>query len=318
MRIAKNNNKQYSGKLSKKYKKKQILLVLMIIVCFFSLIKVVARYAKNTISDFYFRSKEFYFYSDKLKANGAEYKIDNWSGVDDYTVTIDMNSKKNNLVVTSYDIGYKISYRCSENVICQLSKENSIIYASQNTDSFNLTLTPNTQLEVGDSVWVEIYVESTTNYKKTLSGKFILTVGKEELTYEVVDAVNNTYLELKLTNTLTYYQINEAFDSYRVGDKIDLDTYLELSEDNKNKCYSAWVTVEFEPNQVLLDMTDTNYLNATSIETVQLNGYNYISKISFKIEALSSSNIRFYKRDVTKDYSYQGENQNLIFTIKTK
>lgn len=318
MKISKSNTKKSKDKLRKNYKKKQLILIMMIIVCFFSLINIAARYAKNTISDFYFRSKEFYFYSDKLKLNGAEYKLDNWSGVDDYTVTIDMNSKKNNLIATSYDIGYKISYNCSENIICQLSKTEGVIYTSGNTDSFNLVLTPNTQLDVGDSVWVEIFVESTTNYQKTLSGKFVLTVGKEDLTYEVVDEENKPYLELKLTNTLTYYQVDEAFDSYQIGDKIDLDTYLKLSDTNKNKCYSAWVTIDFEPGTVLLDMTDTNYLNATSVKTKQFNNHNYISGISFKIDALSSSNVRFYKQDIEQDYTYPGKNQESIFTITTK
>ena len=61
------------------------------------------------------RSKEFYFYSDKLSENTSVFEVDNWSGVDDYNITIDMNSRKNNLEKTSYDIEYSVKANCETN-----------------------------------------------------------------------------------------------------------------------------------------------------------------------------------------------------------
>ena len=69
--------------------------------------------------------------------------------------------------------------------------------------------------------------------------------------------------------------------------------------------------LKFNPNVVLLDMTNTNYLNSTSSTTTQINNSNYINSITFKVEPISSAVIRFYKQDVTKDYTYPIINSKL-------
>ena len=68
---------------------------------------------------------------------------------------------------------------------------------------------------------------------------FVLVVGKEKTSYEIVDSVNSKYLDLNITNTLSYYNVETAFGNYSVGDRIDVDTYLTLPETDKQKCYSA-------------------------------------------------------------------------------
>ena len=130
-----------------------------------------------------------------------------------------MNSRKNNIQVASYDISYDIRYTCSDNAICQLSKTSGVISKDTNTDFFNLTITPNTQLETGDRVTVEIEATSTSNYKKTIKGKFTLVVGQENLTYQITDAPDEPYMNLRITNTLSYYVVRQSFDNYTVNQK---------------------------------------------------------------------------------------------------
>lgn len=293
----------YQFKIKNKYKKKQMLIVIAILICLISFVVIFGRYLTNNVKDFFVRSKEFYFNSDKLSENMSVYQIDNWSGVDDYSIIINMNSSENNLKVSSYDIGYNVSYQCTDNAICQLSKTEGIIPASNNADSFNLRITPNRQLNTGDKVVVEIEVNSTTKYQKTLKGKFTLVVGKEKLTYEITDSKQSPYMELSLTNTLTYYVVNQAFDGYTNGDKIDIDTYLALSDQNKKKCYSAIVTISFNPEEILFDVTNEAYADATNIQTTTIDGKVYINSITIPIDAISSRNLRFYKVDATRDYS---------------
>ena len=306
--------KRKAQRNSKNRIKMTIILTLVIIVI--SIIIVFGRYITSTINDFYLKSKEFYFNSDKLKTEKAIYQVENWSGVDDYTITVNMNSMENNLKSSTYDIPYKISYTCSDNIDCQLSKNEGIIYASSNTDYFNLVLKPKVQLDTGDEVWVEIEVQSEGQYKKTLKGMFTLIVGKEDLIYKIEDEVNSPYIELSLTNTLSYYRVREPFDSYQIGDRINIDTYLSLSEENKKKCYSSIVTLKFNPNDVVLDMTDINYSKATDVKYTNRNGYNYVNEITVELLAVSSINIRFYKNDKTKDYTYTGESgQNPIINV---
>lgn len=306
--IRKQPNKKYQ-----KFKIKQLFIMFLIFCFVFSFVLTFGKFISNNIYNFYLKSKEFYFNSDKLSEKGSVFEIDNWSGVDDYTIIINMNSIDNNLKSASYDIGYNVSYTCSNNAICQLSKTSGIIDASSNTDSFTLRITPNTQLNTGDKVVVEIEVASTGNYKKTLKGKFTLVVGQEKLTYQINDSAQSPYIELAFTNTLTYYTVKEAFANYSIGEKIDLDTYLALNENDKSKCYSAIVSIEFDPNDILLDLTDEVYLQATDKKTKSINGNNYISGFSISIEPTSSTNIRFYKTDPSKDYSYPNiDNKSIV------
>jgi hypothetical protein len=303
---------------SNKYKAKQLFIIAVVLVCTLTFVATFGRYVVNTINNFFVRSKEFYFYSDKLSEESSYYQIDNWTGVDPYTITVNMNSRLNNIKVTTYDIDYDISYRASENCSCQLSKEAGTILASSNSDYFNLTIIPNTGLTTGDKVWVVITATSNAQYKKTLTATFVLTVGKENLSYEIKDEAQSKYLELNITNTLSYYKVSEAFESYNVDDRIDVDTYLNLSDENKAKCYSALITLKFDPNIVLLDMTNTNYLNATQVSKEVINGSNYINGITFKVDPISSAVVRFYKLDVSQDYTYPIVNDTSIIELTSK
>lgn len=308
------NKKIYKRKLLKKQ-----VLILFLILLFVTIMIVFGRFITNSINNFFVRSREFYFYSDKLSEDTAIFQIDNWSGVDDYVITINMNSLKNNLISTSYDISYSIQSSCSDNAICELSKTEGIIFANTNSDIFTVTITPTKQLETGDKVEVEIIADSTSKYKKTLKGKFTLVVGKENLSYQITDTQQNPYLELRITNTLTYYNVRKAFGSYTVGQKIDSDTYLGLSDVNKAKCYSVMVTLSFDPNKVLLDITSDEYQKATNIVNTQINGKNYVSGFTIEIDAISSVNLRFYKADVTKDYTYPNNSgEPSIITISSQ
>ena len=305
-------------KFNKKYKKKQIIILALITLSFLSFIIIFGRYVTNTINNFFVRSREFYFYSDKLSEDNSVYQVDNWSGVDDYVITINMNSSDNNIEAATYDIGYDISYTCSDNAICQLSKNSGTILASTNSDYFNLTITPNTQLSTGDKVIVEVEVNSTAPYKKTLRGKFTLVVGKEKLSYQITDDEQSTYMILSMTNTLSYYTVKEAFGSYTVGQKIDIDTYLALTDEEKKKCYSAIAKIEFDPSKILFDVTNSAYLDATEMKTITIDGKTYISGFTISIDAISSREIRFYKVDVSQNYTYPNNNNNSIVTITSE
>lgn len=309
-----------------RYRRKQLFILLILLMFTISFVVVLARYVTSNVSDFFLRSKEFYFYSDKLEENMAVYQIDNWSGVDEYPITINMNSRLNNIKATTYDIDYTISYDCiTDNAICQLSKNSGTIYSqncTDNTDSFTLTITPNgqnAQLDTGDRVTVEITVQSQSTYTKTLKGRFTLVVGREDITYEITDSVNSPYMDLRITNTLSFYTVRQQFTvgetTYTVNKTIDSDTYLSLSSENKAKCASAIVTIGFNPSQVIMDITDETYQKATNIQTTTINGITYISGLTFSVDAISSKSLRFYKADTSQNYTYPNGTNPLILTI---
>ncbi len=305
-------------KKKNKYLRRQIIILISLVICILSFVVIFGRYLTNNIKNFFVKSEEFYFYSDKLSENTSIYEIDNWSGVDDYVITINMNSTKNNIEAATYDIGYSVSYECTDNAICTLNKTAGIISQSTNTDFFNITITPNMQLETGDKVIVEIEATSTAQYKKTLKGRFTLVVGKEKLSYQITDKSQNPYMELSITNTLSYYIVDQAFSNYTAGQKIDIDTYLALTDEEKKKCYSSIVTIKFNPTEILFDVTNNAYGDATDIKTTTIDGKTYINEITIPIDAVSSRDLRFYKVDVSKDYTYPNESNTSIVTITSK
>ena len=261
------------------------------------------RYVYKKVLDLYFLTQNFYFESDKLKSNEAKYSLDYWNGVDPYNIVINVNSFKNDMLKSKSDISYDISYTCPNNVICDTSKDSSMISGETNTDSFVFTMTPNAIFNDNDSVTVYVKAKSTAPYVKTLSASFTFVVGKYGLSHEISDSEGSSYLNLKVTNTLDSYKVKEAFLDYNVGDSISSTIYNALSEENKKKCASAIITVAFDPNVVKIDNTATDYLNAYDIEVKKINNYNYVKKFTFDMNSSISNEVKFYKSNKSKNYS---------------
>lgn len=260
-----------------------LLIILAVAIFFFPKIMSLSKYVLKAIQSYYLASKEFYFNSDKLTKTMQEREItNNWSGLQSYEITVNLNSKKNDMVCAPNDITYNISYTCSSNISCTLSKTSGTIIGTNNNgtneDSFTVMVNPIVTLYNGNSVWVELTATSSSPYVETLQGKLIITVGTEKLAYEIADVANSPYLQLDLTNTL-------------------------ISNIN--------VTLSFNPTIVLLDMTSEYYLNSISTGTTTINGYTYVNSLTFGMDALSSTTIKFYKVDKTQDYTYsEGSRHN--------
>lgn len=268
-----------------------VLLIILTIVIFLTPKFVsTAKYIYNAIHEHYLSSKDFYFSSDKLSINHTEYEItNNWSGAEPYIITVNMSSKENDMAYTEADINYNISYTCSDNVQCTLNKTTSTIVGRGNSgvneDYFTVTISPsgNTALAEGEQAWVDITASSTSPYTQTITGKLILEVGSADISYEIIDKANQQYLTVNITN------------SQSVG---------------------ANVTLSYDPNVVLLDMTSRFRLNSAGNTNSQLNGYNYFNSITSYVESLSTTTVKFYKEDATQDYSYvNGSSATPVITL---
>ena len=304
-----------NGNLSKQ--KLFLLYVLIFILILGSF--TFARYAYQGLKAYFFQTKKFYFNCDKLTEAGSNIEMTNWSGVGQYSITFNMNSYANNLLFSDDNIEYDISYRCSDNVTCSVvdDKVNGTIPNNRHTDSFTIVITVPTETILHDRDRVELYVEttSTSPYVKKLKGTFALVVGYYGLSYEIDDAKNSPYLMTRITNTLDYYVVREAFGTYSVNNQIDMDTYMALSDTDKAKCASSIITLTFDPHVVLLDMTSQVYQDAINVQTVTIDGYEYIKSISFKIDAMSSEQVKFYKVDTVANYTYPNNSGTSIVTV---
>ena len=296
--------------------KKRLFLISIFFLLLIVLVPTFGRYVGKEIKNYYLISKNFYFNADKLEQNGIVYQVENWSGVDSYDVIFNLDSYLNNSIYSKTDIEYEITYSCSDNVKCDINKTSGIIYSTKHTDSFTITINPIKPLEDGEKATIEVQAKSISPYEKTLKGKFNVVVGKMGLTYEILDKKNSTYFEVAVTNTLDYYVARETYSKYEKGTKIDIDTYLKLPEEEKQYFASSIVAIDFSPEEVLLDMTSTAYLNAISTNTKLIDNKNYINNISFKVDALSSYRVKFYKVDSTKDYTYPFNNNSSIVDVK--
>lgn len=302
----------------KKIKKKHIIIISVILILL-SITFSYGRFIYNGIRNYYLSTKSFYFNSDKMSDNESYYQLDNWSGVDPVTITFNMDSKKNNLVASPDNIEYDIDYECSTNVTCVASKESGLIMNGTHTDNFTITMTPNTNLYEGDYIELEVSASATEPYEKTISGRFKINVGEIGLSYEIQDEPGRAYLDFNITNTLDYYKVLTPFGTHNQNDKIEISEYLSLSPENKRKCASAVINLSFDPSVLRLDMTNEAFLQAiTNSSSLMSDGYDYLNSVTFGVEALSSTSVRFYKLNTNNNYTYPFVTNTPIVTFSAQ
>lgn len=282
MKRKKSINKKTRRKIKVKKINPIILIIILLVVIFLTPRFIsTAKYVYNVIHEHYLASKDFYFSSDKLNINKTSYEItNNWSGAQTYQIPINMSSKKNDLAYTEADITYTITIdACSPNITATPSKSSGTINGTGehsgngvNEDYFIVDIDPvGTALAEGSTAWVDVTVTSTEPYEQTLQGRLIVEVSSADISYEIIDAVNQPYLTVNITN------------SQSIGDD---------------------VTLNYNPNVVLLDMTSRFYINNTGKTSQQVNGYAYLNSITSHVDLLSTTSVKFYKVDASQNYSY--------------
>lgn len=295
-------------------RKKLLIILIALFVILLTLVITFGRYVYNMYQNYILESQGFYFNSSVMSMNGSTHSINNWDGVSSYPLTIDVNNRKNSMLWTDSDISYDITVECSSNVICEVDKTEGIIRTETQVDSYTIIITPVGNFSSNDKATIKTKAKSTYPYVKELSTTYTVGIEKSNLSYKITDSVGSNYLVLELTNSFTYYKVETAFGNYQVGDNISIDAYNNLTTAQKANCLSAKVTINYDPNKILLDMTDQTYNNriANSRKTININGYSYVNEFAFKMEASSSNKIVFYKVDTTKDYTYPSNNPSII------
>jgi len=298
-----------------KIPKKLIVLIVVIVITIFAVSKTtLGRYIYNSFNNHILESQNFYFNSSILTPTSNTYSISNWDGVNSYILTIDVNGKKNELISTDIDIKYDIDIICPETVSCTLNKEKGIIDKTLKTDNYIITITPLKNFYAGDFITLTTSATSIYPYTKKLSATYIISVENYGFSYEIKDEVGSKYLTLELTNSKPYYEVKESFLDYSVGDYISLSEYEKLTNEQKQKCVSKRVTVSFDPNELMFDMTDDIYINNNTYTTRNINGYDYIDSISFNILANYNEKILLYKKDINK--SYDINNSSIVVSVE--
>ncbi len=306
-------------KFIRKHKKISIA-VLIILFIFVIIATIFGRYIRNIVYNYILETKAFYFNSSILNINGKNYSITNWDGVNSYPLTIDLNNRKTDDVYTTTDIVYTITVDCPNTVICQLSKNGGTIHPNDATDSYQILVTPVQSFGENDTVTLTTTVSSSAPYHKTMSATYTIGVERSDFGYDIVDSVNAKYLTINFTNAVPFYKVSTAFGDYAVGDLIGLDEYAVLDPADQANCYSAIVTISYDPEVLFVDMSNKYYINrlSTGYTEQTINGYQWVSGFSFKVNASSSSAINFYKDDITQNYTYPIVNNTSIIQVSVQ
>lgn len=276
------------------------------------------RYVKNVVNNHFLTTQKFYYNSNKLTSDNKQYVIDHWSGVEPYTINISLDSYSNNLLSADSDIKYSVTCTSDSKVDCRLSNNgNGTISVDKKSDSFEVDVSPKVgvNLQDGDEVSISLVATSTAPYVQTLSASFKFVIGSYGVTYKIEDKAGQVFLNSLITNAKDYYTATEAFGSYAKGDKISVSEYNALSNDDKAKCAGAIVTLSFDPSIVTLDLTNIAYLNKLNA-TYTDDGY--VNSITFKVDPSSSAMVKFYKSDVTRNYSYPDNTSSTIVNFVNK
>ena len=279
-------------------KKKYMFLILLVLGVVSLAINGVsyAKYASNSIWNYYLKSKGFYIKSEELDVTSIKNINNMWDGGSTYFT---INNSLNSSVVTEYDINYQVT--CTIEGDMALTNEchtngtndstfNGIISSykactNDTLDGVNVAGYNQSSCEMAGYTWknqvatkelyfdivnkdgnevtdvnVNIAVTTTSPYKKVLNGKFIL--------HKLYNDEGNVALIYKNHN--------------------DYDELVVSNSHEENKC----VEVSWNADDLLIDV-DTKKILSYSTDT---NGY--INKIKFDISKMDSLNYIFYKKQL--------------------
>ena len=301
--------------------KKLSIITLVVLVGVLVLGFAYAKYFLNIINNYILETKKFYFNSSVLTVNNKHYQINNWDGVSTYNITVDLNNRKSAERYTTSDIDYSISVQCDNTkLLCTTNKSSGIIRENDHTDSYQITISPRVNFAAGESISITTTAQSASPYVKELSATYVLNVINSKFTYNIEDKAGDLVMNLNLTNSMAYYEVEQAFGNYSVGDEISNEVYATLSDADKAKCFSAIVTLTFDPSVVILDSTDESIKNrlSTNYQETTIGGKNYVSKYSFKVDAATNKKVIFYKANQYTNYTYPIKNPTPIVQVDVR
>lgn len=154
--------------------------------------------------------------------------------------------------------------------------------AEDNVSRIKIVVTPKTQIEQNDIITIRIKASTQEPYQKEISCEISLRIQQVLAnSYEIEDVANRNYVILKMENT------------HNTGGNVSL---------------------EFDPNVIRIDLNDEAYLNRIEgSEEVDSNGY--VEKFVFTMEKESAKNIKFYKVDMSQDYTYPSGDTDSVISV---
>ncbi len=286
----------------RKINKFKVGILIFIFLIFLFTVSGLGRFVYNGMRDKYLTSKNFYFTSNLLEMNGANYEYANWDGIGIYDFEIELYSKINDLQKLDEDLEYTIMVNFPDEVNCSINdtnfvepdpidksvtkpiSRNSTILAKidgeyNNRDTAKIyvkAIDDDTIFANGKTIDIEVTAYTTEPYRKSLTATFRIKISTS---YTVDDAMGRKYAVLTVRNTSTLPQ----------------DLTIKLNY----------------PNETLFDMNNDafvykksyNYVNDTMLGNYSgttTKYYGNLNEVTFEIPAESSKSIKLYKKNYNK------------------
>lgn len=276
-------------------KKKNVIIYLLIGILLVGTIGVTsAKYISKIVKNYYFKSRGFYFTSDKLGDPSINNIDTNWDGS---SIRFNVSNNLNQELITNYDITYQ--------AVCTVDDGNKD-YVSCNmngTNSNSYTGTLSNYEYCVNNTEDDINVDSFDKVNCELNGyDWTSQISTSDLYFDIVKKdLNYSLDDITVTVTVTsiapYEKVltgnfvlskGSSIDDQLSLDCVDYDGYNDLIITNsyaKDKC----VSVYWDSDNIRIFDDDFDVYNNDP------NGY--INSITINIEAKSSKNYKFYSNN---------------------
>ena len=259
-----------------------------------------AKYASNSMWNYFLESKGFYFRSKTLSDKTLN---NNWDGGKVY---FDIRNSLNDYVATEYDIEYKITCNIKNEVDaeCKVNGNESNTYKGKLTSFYGC-------INTKDATDVSSYDKQTCNNegytyktKETIVENYFEIVSEDEnvlnnITVEIIKESISPYVKTIQNDFILSKSLEQTGSINKIYNEYDEYSRLIITNSFKeDKC----INLSFDSDIFRID-NDENITNYTNDE----NGY--INSLTFKIKQNSNINFLFYRQNLEK---YSVDNFEII------
>lgn len=286
----------------KKVKKKILLLLLLVIGSFMYMYAFsFAKYVSDTVLNYYFETKGFYFSSDNLAVTTVKNVNTLWDGGN---VNFNIRNNLNQAIITDYDINYSlvctVEGAASSYTECRLNGTSlntldSILVNSKTcinitNDGINVSSYNQEDCESGGYEWTNEVVIDDHYFNVILTnGSYEIT----DVTVKIVATSNSPYTKT-LEGEFILHNSNIEEDNL----VIEYDNYSNYDRLIISNSYSTTkcVKVSWDSSDLIIH-ADTSEFSSYSTDI-----NDYINEIKFNIGAKKSVSHIFYRKDFAETY----------------
>lgn len=290
----------------KKEKKYVILGISILGIFIFIMVGLsYARYASNSIWNYYLKSNGFYFNSDILLMNGSRNINNMWDGD---KVSFSINNALNEQVVTEQDINYNVTCNIegsdaidNDCYICPSNSDNNCVKTYQGIlskysscvndtgDNVNVSSLNQSSCEIAGYVWKSQKAEKPLYFKViNKNGQLVNDITVDVIatsTHPYKKTLNGKFILHRATSNTG--KINLDYKTYKDNDRLVITNSYTA-----NRC----VHLKWNSSNLIIDV-DTDKLVSYATDS---NGY--INEIRFNLVANNSDSFIFYKKDLNISY----------------